>query len=326
MPASELQGLSAVVTGGSRGLGLLLARELGRAGCDVTIAARDGKELAAAAGLLAASHGVQVRTLVCDVRDRDAVHELMAQTAARAGGVDVVLANAGVIQVGPVGDGAVGVGEFRNAMETMFFGALHTSLEALPYLRRSPAGGRLALTGSIGGLMAVPHLLPYSCAKSAIGSLAEGLREEMAHRGVSVTAVHPGLMRTGSHLQAMFTGDTGREYAWFASLAGLPVLSMNAERAAARIVGAVERRRPRLVLTPAARLAARAHGVAPVLVTRANSVLARLLPAVDGTAPGGVPVRGADVTMPGSAARSRLVGLCSRLNERAADRFNQRPA
>ncbi|MET8677145.1 SDR family NAD(P)-dependent oxidoreductase [Streptomyces sp. NPDC004647] len=320
---SDLRGLSGVITGGSRGLGLLLAKELGRRGCEVTVAARDRHELDEAEQLLRTTYGVQVHTAVCDVRDQAAVRALLAEVAARSGSVDIVVGNAGTIQVGPVDP--VGAEEFREAMETMFFGALYTSLEALPYLRRSWVGGRLALIGSIGGLFAVPHLLPYSCAKSAIAALAEGLREEQNRHGVSVTAVHPGLMRTGSHLHARFAGDADREYAWFSSLAGLPLLSMDAERAAERIVQAIERRRPRLVLTPAARLGAKAHGLAPVLVTRMNSAVARLLPAAAEGTPGGT-VEGSAVAETGHAARTRLVALCSRLNTRAADRFNQHAA
>ncbi|NEE39282.1 SDR family oxidoreductase, partial [Streptomyces sp. SID7982] len=108
---------------------------------------------------------------------------------------------------------AVGAAEFGDAMDTMFYGALHTSLEALPYLKETR--GRLGLIASVGGLLGVPHLLPYSCAKAAVGALAEGLHAEAAASGVSVTAVHPGLMRTGSHRQAEFGGDTAAEFGWF---------------------------------------------------------------------------------------------------------------
>ncbi|GGO90904.1 SDR family NAD(P)-dependent oxidoreductase [Wenjunlia tyrosinilytica] len=317
---SDLEGLSAVVTGGSRGLGLLIARELADRGCRVTAAARDPHELDEAAELLRTRAGVEVRTAVCDVRDREAVRKLMADAARDTGSVDVVIGNAGIIQVGPVG--AVGADEFRSAMDSIFFGALNTSLEALPHLRRSSTGGRLALIGSIGGLLAVPHLLPYSCAKAAVAALAEGLHEEQARYGITVTAVHPGLMRTGSApVHALFGGDAEREFAWFSAIAGLPLLSMDAERAAARIVNAVERRRTRIVLTPVARAGAKFHGLAPVLTTRLSTLVARFLP--EGGAPSGL-VEGQDLAGPARTARSRLRRLAGVLNERAADRFNQR--
>ncbi|MGW7516125.1 SDR family NAD(P)-dependent oxidoreductase [Streptomyces sp. NPDC054796] len=315
-----LRGSSVLVTGGSRGLGLLLARQCAERGCDVTIAARDEEELERAVALLRERPGGGTVTgSVCDVRDRAAVRDLVAATAERQGGLDVVLANAGIIQVGPAE--ATGADGFRDAMDTMFFGALHASLEALPYLRESRVGGRLGLVGSVGGLLPVPHLLPYSCAKSAVGALAEGLRTEQAEHGVSVTAVRPGLMRTGSHLQAEFGGDADREYAWFATLAGLPLLSMNAERAAERIVSAVERRRTRLVLTPAAKLGGKAYGLAPVLVTRVNSVVARLLP--DAAPGGGGTVKGALVARGEGAGRTRWQAALSALNDRASRRFNE---
>jgi NAD(P)-dependent dehydrogenase (short-subunit alcohol dehydrogenase family) len=314
-----LDGLSALVTGGSRGLGLLIARELLDRGCSVTVAARDAAELGRAAGLLGAAEGRPVRTAVCDVGDRAAVAALVAGTAREHGGLDIVIANAGIIQVGPAE--AAGAEGFASALRVIFDGALNTSLEALPHLRRSPAGGRLALIGSIGGLLAVPHLVPYACAKHAVAALAEGLHAEEAAHGVSVTAVHPGLMRTGSHLNAEFGGDAAREFAWFSALAGLPGLSMDAERAAARIVGAVQRRRARVVLTPAAKAADLLHGVAPGTVTRLSGVAARLLPAAPPHP--GEPVPGAALPTPHHGPAAKLRAWASALNDRAAPRFNE---
>ncbi|MFI7382589.1 SDR family NAD(P)-dependent oxidoreductase [Streptomyces sp. NPDC049813] len=316
-----LHGLSAVVTGGSRGLGLLIADQLVRRGCAVTLAARDADELERAAALLGQRHpGAPVRTAVTDVRDRADVAELFRRTADECGGVDVVVANAGIIQVAPAE--TVGAAGFEEAMSTIFDGALHTGLEALPYLRESRAGGRLALIGSVGGLLAVPHLLPYSCAKAAVGALAEGLHVEAARDGVSVTSVHPGLMRTGSHLHAVFGGDRRREFAWFSALAGTPLVSMDAQRAADRIVTAVQRRRVRLVLTPAARAADKAHGLAPVLTARLSHAVNTLLPAAQGE-PGLRP--GIDVEPPVPRTfGERLRAAGSALNDRAARAFNER--
>ncbi|MFB7776312.1 SDR family NAD(P)-dependent oxidoreductase [Streptomyces bauhiniae] len=318
--AESLAGLSAVVTGGSRGLGLLIAGELAGRGCAVTIAARDADELERAAGLLRMRGGdVRVETAVCDVSERGDVEALFAATARAQGGVDVVVANAGIIPVAPVD--AIGADEFEETLRTIFGGALYTSLAALPHLRRSRAGGRLALIGSVGGLLAVPHLLPYSCAKSAVAALAEGLHAEEAGRGVSVTAVHPGLMRTGSHGQAQFGGDRSREFAWFSALAGTPLVSMDAERAASRIVAAVARRRPRIVLTPAAKAAGVLHGIAPVTVTRLSGLAARVLPD-SADAEGGL-VPGRDITERPKGLAGRLRAWGSALNDRAAARYNQ---
>jgi short-subunit dehydrogenase len=324
-----IDGLSAVVTGGSRGLGLLIADELAARGCAVTIAARDAGELERAADRLLSRHDASVRTQVCDVRRPEQVADLLDGAAAAHGGVDIVIANAGVIQVGPAE--AVGLDGFDAAMATIFDGTLHTCLAALPHLRDSPAGGRLALIGSVGGLLGVPHLLPYSCAKSAVAALAEGLHAEEGAAGVSVTAVHPGLMRTGSHLQAEFGGQAEQEFAWFSALSGTPVLSMDAERAAARIVRGVQRRRPRVVLTPAAKAADIFHGIAPVTTTRLSGALARALPDAPAapeppaaSAGGGVPrTKGHDIRHPAAGHRvaARLRAWGSALNDRAAERF-----
>ncbi|MFD5814177.1 SDR family NAD(P)-dependent oxidoreductase [Streptomyces sp. NPDC127038] len=193
---SELTGLSALVTGGSRSLGLLLSARLAQRGCLVTMAARDADELRRGAAWAEERTGKKFSTAVCDVRDRQAVASVVQQADDRHGGLDIVVANAGVIQVAPVA--SLRAGAFEDAMDTIFGGAVNTAMAALPSLRASEAGGRLCLIGSVGGLLAVPHLLPYSCAKAALGTLGEGLRAETAGDNLSVTTVHPGLMRTGS--------------------------------------------------------------------------------------------------------------------------------
>ncbi|MGW2962419.1 SDR family NAD(P)-dependent oxidoreductase [Streptomyces sp. NPDC001220] len=321
-------GLSALVTGGSRGLGLLIAARLARRGYRVTVLARDTDELDRAVAWIRSRTGRAARAMACDVRDERAVTAAVRRTAQQEGGLDLVIANAGVIQVAPAE--AVGPQAFRDAMETIFYGALHTAFAALPYLRRSPAGGRLGLVGSVGGLLAVPHLVPYSCAKAAVRTLGEGLQEETAGSAVSVTTVHPGLMRTGSHLQAEFGGRSEAEFAWFSALAGTPLLSMDAERAADRIVCAVERRRTRLVLTPVARIASLAHGVAPRLVTRASGLAARVLPpapddAAEQTGKRTETKQGHALDVSAGPPWLRTLRRAgSALNDRAARRYNQR--
>lgn len=308
-------GPGAVVTGGSRGLGLFIARHLAERGCTVTLAARDESELERAADQLRAETGATVHVAVCDVRDRAAVRELMRAVHDRDG-LDIVVANAGVIQVAPLE--ALDAEQFTAAMDTMFHGTLNTALEALPHLRETQ--GRLGLIGSVGGLLGVPHLLPYSCAKAAVGALAEGLHAETASAGVSVTAVHPGLMRTGSHRQAEFGGDVSAEFGWFSTAAGTPLLSMDADRAARRIVDAIVRRRARLVLTAPAKAAQLAHGVAPGLTTRLTGLTARLLP----SAPAEGPLRqGHEAGPPRHRLARRIRAWGSALNDRAVREANQ---
>lgn len=312
-PRSTLEGDTAVVTGASRGLGLLIARELARRGCRLVLCARDAEELERAAGRLRAE-GATVAAVPADVTAPD-TPDLLVDTAARLyGGVDLLVNNAGVIQVGPLE--AMRLEEFRSAMEIMFFGPLRLTLAVLPQMR-ARGDGRIVNVTSIGGRVAAPHLLPYDAAKFAATGLSEGLRAELASQGISVTTVVPGLMRTGSHGAAEFFGRSDREYAWFAGAASMPLLSMNAERAARAVVRAAERRAPEVVLTPAAKLAVRMHGVAPATTTRAMSLAARLLPAPDGR---GGPMAGTEAA---GALGSRLVDRLTTLSDRAARRNNE---
>jgi hypothetical protein len=175
----------------------------------------------------------------------------------------------------------------------------------------------------------VPHLLPYSTAKFGAVGFATGLRAELAGSGVTVTTIAPGLMRTGSHVQAEFVGDPAREYAWFAPSASLPVLAMDAERAAARMVDAVLAGRSMLVLTWLAKLGRAVNGLAPRTTAVAMGAAARLLPAAPtGSRPG---FEAPAQTVTGWTARERLSPVAgtvvrglSRLGERAIGRYNQR--
>jgi short-subunit dehydrogenase len=313
---SPLNGLSALVTGGSRGLGLLIARELAARGCRLLICARDAGELRRAEEELRAMGG-QVHSLVADLTDTATPERLVAVAEEKCGQIDVLVNNAGIIQVGPME--TMTEQDFRESMEVMFFAQLRMTLAVLPGMR-SRGTGRIVNITSVGGRIAVPHLLPYAAAKFAATGFSDGLRAELAPAGISVTTVLPGLMRTGSHFAARFGGKAEQEYAWFASGAGMPVLSMNAERAARAIVRAAERGRPEVILTPVAKAAVRLHGVAPATTVRLLSLVDRLLPSAgNGTGPVGG-VSGVDAC---ERLDSRLVDRVTSLANRAARRNNE---
>ncbi|WP_159942373.1 MULTISPECIES: SDR family oxidoreductase [unclassified Nocardiopsis] len=311
---TRLPGRVALITGGSRGLGLQMAREFGSRGTSVVICARDRDELDRAVADLEA-RGVRAHGIECDIRDPERVASLVEEAAEVFGRLDFVVNNAGIIQVGP--QEVLSEEHFRDAMETMFWAPLRISRAALGPLERTR--GSLVTITSIGGYLSVPHLLPYSCAKFAEVALSEGLGGELAERGVRVTTVVPGLMRTGSHKAAVFSGDPEREYTWFSLGAGLPLVSVNAPRAASRIVEGAARGRSHVVLTPLARAAIAARGLSPSLVQNLMGVMDRLLP----DAPDGAGER------PGSradtGAANRAVKLVTGLNERASRRLNQGP-
>ncbi|GAA1750570.1 SDR family oxidoreductase [Streptomonospora arabica] len=310
---ADIAGCTALVTGGSRGLGLLIARELGRRGCRVLVAARGADALDAAVADLR-GEGVDARGLVCDLARDAEVTALAARIRDEYGGVDVLVNNAGVIRVGPAA--AMSEDDVAQALDTMFWGPFRLTRALLPGLRERR--GRVVTITSIGGRISVPHLLPYSCAKFAQVALSRGLDAETAGSGVRFTTVVPGLMRTGSHLGIEVTGSPRAEYTWFAAAAGMPVLSMDAERAARAIVAAALRGRRHLVLTPAARAALIADGISPGLVQAALRTTARLLP--HGQSP---------AVRTGAQARRQtgvFLRALTRLNDRAARRFNQVPA
>ncbi len=302
----------ALVVGASRGLGLLIARELLDRDHQVFIAARDAEELASAQQLLA-SHG-SVATRVCDVRDADAVAAMVAGIEAEAGPVEVAITVAGIIQVGPAE--AMTLDHFADAIDTMLWGPIHVATAVLPSMR-SRRSGRIGTVTSVGGMVSPPHLLPYATAKFGAVGFSDGLAAELTGTGVTATTIVPGLMRTGSHERAFFSGDAAAEYAWFAPAASLPGLSMGAERAARRIVTAVLAGRPMVILTPLAKIGVRVRGLVPGLTIRAMGVTSLLLP------------RGSSSeTVEGHVAARRLnspvVAALTVLGSRAARRFNTR--
>lgn len=275
--------------------------------------ARDERELETALEVLR-DEGVEADARVCDVSDHAQVQRLVEEIERELGPVEVAVHVAGVIQVGPLA--SLTREQFREAVDIMEWGPINLALAVLPAMR-DRGRGRIGTIASIGGLVSVPHLLPYSTAKFGAVGFSLGLSAELAGTGITATTVAPGLMRTGSHVRAEFAGDASREYAWFAPAASLPLLSMDAERAAARIVGGILRGRRVVILTPLAKVGARVAGVAPATTTAVMGVVARLLPGAPGPATG---------TVEGRVARRRAPGLVdrlTRLGDRAARRNNE---
>lgn len=306
----------ALVAGASRGLGLLIARELVEHDHTVVICARDRDEVDEAARLLDPS-GDRVFAYACDVADRDAVQTMVRWTEAEIGPIDVAIHVAGIIQVLPLR--STRVEHFEEALSIMTLGPVHLAMAVLPRMRER-GRGRIGTVASIGGAVSVPHLLPYSTAKFGAVGFARGLSAELAGTGITSTTILPGLMRTGSHLNAQFGGDAAAEYAWFAPGASLPLISMNAERAAARIVKGVLAGRNQVVLTPLAQVGMRVAGVAPSLTTGVMKVMSRLLPE---------PAREeSSATVDGHTARRRLHSPAAEklttLGSRAARSLNQK--
>jgi len=274
---ASLDGSVVVITGGSRGLGLLLAREFGRHGCRVAVCARDEAELDAARADFA-RRGIDALTFRCDVSDRADVEIFIDRVIERFGGIDILVNNAGIIQVGPLN--TMRIEDFERAMAINFWGAVYATYAVLPYMRRR-GRGRIVNITSIGGKVAIPHLLPYDCAKFALVAFSEGAATELAADGIAVTTIVPGLMRTGSASNALFKGSQQREFDWFSLGSATPLTAISAERAARRIVAATRRGEAVVTLSWQANLLRTFHGALPSASVRILSGVNRLLPQAD---------------------------------------------
>ena len=285
-PEDDLADEVAVVTGASRGLGLLLATELARRGCRLLLCARDDAELDRAAARLR-EVGAEVATVACDLTREESAGQLVDAALERYGRLDILVNNAGIIRVGPVQ--STSPADYEVALATMAMAPVRLALAALPVMR-AQGHGRIVTITSIGGKVSVPHLLPYSTAKFAAVGFSEGLRAELGGGPVTITTVVPGLMRTGSHVRAEFAGRREQEFTWFSLGASLPLVSMDAERAARQIVAGMAARRPEVFLTPAAQVVGRLAGLAPeVTAPILHAVQSIVLPAPDGDGDGACP-------------------------------------
>lgn len=270
----SFEGKSIVITGGSRGLGLVLARQLSEEGARLALFARDSDELEDAKNELRANDA-EVMTLVCDVRDRSQLEASLERVIRRYGDIDILINNAGVIQVGPLEH--MTIEDFHDAMDVHFWAPLYATWHLLPRMRAKGAGRIVNIT-SIGGKIAVPHLLPYTASKFALVGLSNGLRTELAKDNIYITTVVPGLMRTGSHVNSWFKGRHRQEYAWFSLFASLPITATAAERAARQIIEACRHADPELTITPQARLLVIFEHLFPSLTAAAMKIMDQFLP------------------------------------------------
>ena len=307
----SLQGRVVLITGSSRGLGLALARQMAQEGARLVITGRDPESLERAAASLA-STGAEVLAIPADVTDAGSVADMIAAVRERYGHVDVLVNNAGVIEVGPAE--TMSVADYEEAMATNFWGMLYPTLALLPDMR-ARRSGRIVNITSIGGKLGIPHLLPYSASKFAAVGFSQGLRAEVAADGVKVVTVCPGLMRTGSPRNAIFRGRHRSEYAWFSISDNLPGLSISAESAARRIVAACRRGDTEVLFPWPAKAAAVVNAVAPGLTSGILAAVERLLPGSEGGQPG---------RRKGADSQSWLSpSWLSRLGDRAARKYNQ---
>ncbi len=274
-PRMNLAGKVVLITGGSRGFGFAIAQECAKAGARIGICARDEAELNAAKQELG-ELGSEALTVVCDVTKNEDVQRFISTALSHFGTVDILVNNAGMITVGPLESQTLA--DYQEAMDVMFWGMVYSTLAILPHMMARHEGWICNIT-SFGGKVSVPHLVPYGAAKFAAVGFSEGLHAELKKQGISVTTVCPGLMRTGSHVNAWFKGNNQAEYTWFTVGAAIPFFaSIDARRAARKVLSAIRRNRAELIITPQAKLVTMAHGVFPGLTQEVLATLNRLLP------------------------------------------------
>ncbi|MDP9460793.1 MAG: SDR family NAD(P)-dependent oxidoreductase [Actinomycetota bacterium] len=246
MEPYRFAGRTAVVTGAASGIGEALAVQLAARGSDLVLVDRNEDRLGKVADRLRAVHpGLAVAAHVADLADEQQTDALAAMLAAEYPGTALLINNAGVALGGRFHQ--VTIEEFDWVMAVNFRAVVRLTHALLPVLKAHP-GAHLVNVSSVFGIFAPAGQAAYAASKFAVRGFSEALRHELADDGVGVTVVHPGGVRTRIAESAR-TGsgisieeyERGREQ--FVKL-----LRMPPEKAAAQIMAAVERRRPRLLI------------------------------------------------------------------------------
>lgn len=272
----SFRGQSVIITGGSRGLGLALARELVNENANVTLIARDEDELRRAKKSLESMNRGLVHMIACDITDTAQLSNAIHEAADHFDGIDLLINNAGAMVVGPWE--SMTQQDFEAQLNIHLYAAMNAIRVALPFLRQKTSGKRIVNICSMGGRVALPHLLAYDTSKFALSGFSQGLATELYDEGISVTTIYPGTMRTGSPIQAVFKGDHEKEFAWFQSASVFPGISSSAERAAKKIIEATRDRRFELMPFLPAKFRLTMAMIFPELVAWTLTAVNRLLP------------------------------------------------
>jgi short-subunit dehydrogenase len=271
MDAYRFAGGTAVVTGAASGIGAALAPLLAARGSDLVLVDRDAERLAGVAAAVRAAHpAVSVDTAVVDLADPVATQRVADELVAAHPDVTLLVNNAGVALGGRFDQ--VTLDEFDWVMEINFRSVVRLTKAFLPTLKAHP-GSHVVNLSSLFGLMAPAGQAAYSSSKFAVRGFTEALRHELAEDGVGVTSVHPGGIRTRIAETARVASGVDAEEAAQGKADFAKLLTFPAEEAAALIVGAVETRKPRLLIGVSAK-------VPDVLVRVAPGGYGKLLAAV----------------------------------------------
>ena len=250
-----------------------IARQICARGAKVVLIARDAEELARAKTDLD-RFATDVLTIQCDLLETAQIQSAAQQTLHRFGKIDILINNAGIIEIGPIEH--MQLKDFDRAMRLHFWAPFILYLLVTPCMRAN--GGRIVNISSIGGRIAVPHMAAYSASKFALTGFSDAIRAELARDNIFVTTVTPGLMRTGSQIHAKFKGDHSAEYKWFDWSSKIPFASISVERAARKILNACQRGKPALVMPCSAYFIIAANALFPNLTARVMKIANRSMP------------------------------------------------
>lgn len=248
------------VTGASSGIGAELARQLGRTGAKLTLAARRKELLESVARKITAAGGAEPLAVQCDVtRDND-LKGAVAETIRQWGKLDVVIANAGFGVVGALRN--LSIEDYQRQFDTNVFGVLRTIYAALPEIERSH--GNVVVIGSVSGWAASPGASAYAMSKFAVRALANSITPELAQSGVKVTLISPGFVesdiRRVDNRGVFHAGEKDPIPAW---------LIMSAEEATKQILRAVAKGKREAIIT--------GHGKILVTLERFTPWLLRMI-------------------------------------------------
>lgn len=195
----ELSGKTAIVTGGTKGIGRGIAEALVKEGVNVCLSARSRKEIDEALLALSALNGGGVTGIVSDVRNYTQIEALFELTAAQFGGLDILVNNAGIGMFQTVAE--MSPEDFRAVLETNLFGVFYCCHEAIPLMRKR-GGGYIINISSLAGTNAHPKMAAYNASKFGLNGFSEALMQEVRHDGIKVSYIMPGSVNTE------FGGDT----------------------------------------------------------------------------------------------------------------------
>jgi 3-oxoacyl-[acyl-carrier protein] reductase len=188
-----LSNKTAIVTGGTKGIGYAIARGLVNAGANVSLSARHEDEIRKTAAELNEIGGGRCVGFVCDVRDQAQVKSFFANTVNALGGLDILVNNAGIGIFEPVestsGD------DFRAVIETNLCGVFYCCHEAIPLMRQH-GGGYIINISSLAGTNAHPRMAAYNASKFGLNGFSEALMQEVRHDGIKVSYIMPGSVNT----------------------------------------------------------------------------------------------------------------------------------